>query len=369
MRPGRRASSRMAIRLTVLASTILAPACSDPLAFPEEAEAAQRHLEKLLDNMEAHSINRKKIDWPVFRSTVLAAAPEPRDISETFGAIHIALGLLDDNHSSYVAPAAWNLVIVNWKSTCSASITRTHDFPTDIGYVRAEGFAGASTSTEAANYSRDMHNRIRNRDGFDPIGWVVDLRGNNGGNMWPMIAGLGPILGERTVGWFINPDGGEFNWEYRGGLSINSGTTMHAVASPYTLKQQDPKVAVLIDGAVVSSGEAAAIAFKGRPNTRFFGTPTCGKSTANVSFSVDDATLVLTVATMADRNKFAYGDTLRPDELITNEEELRDRAIEWIRESPGASAHAGHGTKIRGRSSGSDDTDLDKPTIRRALSR
>ena len=323
----------MTVRLALLAATLLAPACGDPLRTPEEGEAARLHLEKLLDVMEESSINRKKIDWPVFRSTVLAAAPSPDDLSETFGAIHLALGLLNDNHSSYVAPASWSQVIRNWKSQCTASLTTLHDFPTDIGYVRVQGLPGSSSVGAEANYSRLMQSFIRTRDAFNPIGWVVDLRGNSGGNMWPMIAGLGPILGERIVGWFIDPDGVESNWEYRGGLSITNGTTAHAVASPYTLKQQDPKVAVLIDGAVVSSGEAVAIAFKGRPNTRFFGTPTCGKSTANTTFEIDDATLVLTVATMADRNKFAYGDTLRPDEVITNEVALRDRAIEWIRGS------------------------------------
>jgi C-terminal processing protease CtpA/Prc len=27
-------------------------------------------------------------------------------------------------------------------------------------------------------------------------GWIVDLRNNGGGNMWPMLTGIGSILGE-----------------------------------------------------------------------------------------------------------------------------------------------------------------------------
>src|SRR4029077_17172383 len=37
--------------------------------------------------------------------------------------------------------------------------------------------------------------------------FVVDLRGNTGGNMWPMIAGLRAILGEPPYGYWEMPTG------------------------------------------------------------------------------------------------------------------------------------------------------------------
>jgi carboxyl-terminal processing protease len=52
---------------------------------------------------------------------------------------------------------------------------------------------------------------------------------------------------------------------------------MALVKAPYKLVVPSPRVAVLTDTGVASSGEA--IAFRGRPNTRSFGTPTCGLST------------------------------------------------------------------------------------------
>ena len=58
-----------------------------------------------------------------------------------------------------------------------------------------------------------------------------------------------------------------------------------------------------------------------------------GASTANSSFMIDGATLNLTTAAIADRNKRAYGTWLPPDEVITNQQELRDRAIAWLRGS------------------------------------
>jgi hypothetical protein len=161
-----------------------------------------------------------------------------------------------------------------------------------------------------------------------------------------MIAGLGPILGEDTVGFFINPAGFWSGWEYSGFASRVNGNVAQSVTNPYTLRTPGPKVAVLIDGRVASSGEAAAIAFKQRPNTRFFGTPTCGLSTANVTFPIDGASLVLTVAKMADRTRFVYGDTLVPDEFISNVQDQLDRAITWLHEPASVSASRGDVNKL-----------------------
>ena len=41
------------------------------------------------------------------------------------------------------------------------------------------------------------------------------LRGNGGGNMWPMIAGVGPLLGEGPLGYFIGPIGIENRGSHR----------------------------------------------------------------------------------------------------------------------------------------------------------
>jgi hypothetical protein len=62
---------------------------------------------------------------------------------------------------------------------------------------------------------------------------------------------------------------------------------------------------------------AVAVAFRGRPNTRSFGKPTQGKSTANQGVPLKDgATLVVTVATFQDRRGNVYGGPIIPDEII-----------------------------------------------------
>src|SRR5690606_8339193 len=146
-------------------------------------------------------------------------------------------------------------------------------------------------------------------------GWIVDVRGNTGGNMWPMIAGVGPLLGQGLVGHFIDPEGAQQAWSYEGGEARLDGVPIARAPSPYELAGPLPRIAVLTDTRVASSGEAVVIAFRGRENARSFGSPTCGLSTANRRFALSHgASINLTVSTMADRIKREYGDAVQPDE-------------------------------------------------------
>ena len=47
-----------------------------------------------------------------------------------------------------------------------------------------------------------------------------------------MIAGLGPVLGEGLLGWFIDPVGAEVPWEYRDGASWSGGGPAQRVDAP-----------------------------------------------------------------------------------------------------------------------------------------
>lgn len=79
-------------------------------------------------------------------------------------------------------------------------------------------------------------------------------------------------------------------------------------AGPVTINGIPP-VAVLISKSTASAGEAVAIAFKGRPNVRFFGQRTTGLTTANDVFAISDGSgLFLAVMNYADRDGNRYPD-------------------------------------------------------------
>jgi carboxyl-terminal processing protease len=293
------------------------------------SEVARAYLDEVIGIMQQHSIKRLEIDWVNFRATVLGRRPSAQTIADTYPAIGTALGLLGDGHSSYRPTSGSVWAVPN--RICTASVAGTPQLHPQIGYVKVGQFTG--TFDQGILFAVGIHNRIRERDRADLVGWVVDLRGNAGGNMWPMIAGLGPILGEDTLGYFVDPLGEGIPWEYRDGASWVNGVEMVPVPEPYTLLRERPKVAVLVDNRVTSSGEATFIAFRKRPNTRSFGESTCGLSTSNSGFLLSDGALLnLTVSVMADRSRQAYGSSISPDERLMNDQVVQ-RAVEWLEES------------------------------------
>ncbi len=291
--------------------------------------AARTYLDSLLDIMQANSINRKTIDWTAFRQAVSEQAGNAQTIADLAPAIRTALGLLNDRHSSF--QKADGTYISNPKSAgCTDIAAPQPQVPADIGYVRIGGFSGNAAASQ--QFASSIQEAIKAADSAALAGWLVDLRDNGGGNMWPMIAGVGPVLGEGTVGFFFDPDDQKSTWEYRNGGSLLDGNPLVTVPGSYTLRRPNPKVAVLTNHRIASSGEATVIAFRGRPDTRSFGAATCGLSTSNRGFPLSDgAMLILTTATMADRTGTKYGVPVPPDEAIADPVQTVERAIEWLR--------------------------------------
>jgi len=303
-----------------------------PIPLPADtglSPVARGYLTEIVNLMQANSVRRRVIDWPAFRAGVFAAAPRAQTLADTRPAIRVALAQLGDGHSSYRALDG-TFIFVGLRNCTASGALAPSNLPADIGYVRVGSFAG--TPEQATTFASGIQATIRNADRDSLIGWIVDLRGNGGGNMWPMIAGLGPVVGSGTLGAFIDPDGQEILWGYRDGASWLGSRDLQRVPSPYTLRRPNPRVAVLVDNGVASSGEATFLAFRRRPDTRSFGAPTCGLSTANSGFPLSDGALLnLTVSVMADREKGLAGDQIAPDERVTGTTAVVDRAVEWLR--------------------------------------
>ena len=128
-------------------------------------------------------------------------------------------------------------------------------------------------------------------------------------------------LGDGVVGSFVAADG-NIPWFYQDG---KTGTRNPAGLETVSLTLEDAPVlmtpsapvAVLVDSSTASSAEAITIAFHGRPDTRFFGTRTAGKSTAVQPFKLDDgAELYLTTAIDADRTGKQFPDGFTPDQVF-----------------------------------------------------
>lgn len=144
-----------------------------------------------------------------------------------------------------------------------------------IGYLDLPGCQGGPE--QATVYAETAQRLIADIDQMAIRGWVIDLRRNTGGNMWPMIAGIGPILGEDEWLAFVAPEEQETAFYRRGQAGLLQETVLVQVEQPYMLQYSRPPVAVLTGPLTSSSGEFTALAFRGRPtHPEFWRTDTRG---------------------------------------------------------------------------------------------
>jgi carboxyl-terminal processing protease len=208
---------------------------------PILSSQAKVYLTAALDIMQQHSVNRKKINWTNLRQQTFAFAFGAKTPADTYLAIRYALTALGDHHSFFLEPQTAN-------QFGAAPITSDQEphgqrLAHGIGYLELPHFEASEQA--AKQYVMLAQDAIRTADQVRTCGWIVDLRNNNGGNMWPMLAGVGPILGEGVAGSFVDPDGVKQAWDYSNGQAQLAGSTIIGAESPYHLKHPLPPVAVL----------------------------------------------------------------------------------------------------------------------------
>jgi carboxyl-terminal processing protease len=345
------------IRLIACSMLLLSPAVSlagkKPAPQPQVSPTkitpdAAAFLDNALDAMRQHALHGQSVDWTAVRTEAFKRAGGAFNPIDTYPAIYWALVQLGDPGAHLRLPpglypdqiALLQQAERDAVNNAPAAAREQTSIPTPftsrrlpeghIVTVQGRNFGyvvlprcSAKDNDGLLLYAADVRRILTELTAQSPKGWIVDLRGNTGGNMWPMLAGIGPILGDGSVGSFVANDG-NVNWFYQDG---KTGTRNPAGLETVSLTlQEEPvlqspsvaPVAVLVDSSTASSAEAITIAFHGRPASRSFGSRTAGKSTAVQPFKLDDgAELYLTTAIDADRSGKAYPDGFSPDQVVS----------------------------------------------------
>ncbi len=303
-------------------TVILFTTCADSQNL---SPISKGYIDEVITLLHNKSINKNKINWEDFRTDVYRHAKGSKTIEDTYPSITYAIYKLGDHHSYFAA----NIVAQDSSDLKPPPILLDEIVPENIGYIRI-GFCMGSEE-QKKNYVNSVIDKMSKQDKKNLKGWIVDLRGNFGGDMVPMLVAVSPILGEGVLGYFIYPDSSFYTWNYKNGyLYDENGIWWEQSTSTYHLKSPNPFVAILTDNKTASSGEAVAIAFKGRNKTKSFGIPTFGVSTSNCSYTLSDGSRInLTQCVFADRNKTKYGNSVYPD-VKCDENKTLEEAINWI---------------------------------------
>jgi C-terminal processing protease CtpA/Prc len=297
---------------------------------------AYAYIESALAILESNFIYRDQIDWEAVRIATLQKATGSATATATHQAIQVAILQLNDPHTRFLSSELLRAQDEEWQPLPIAELVQDR-----FGLIRfprccTPGYDGAYAESAQASICEVQAAAA-------PCGWIVDLHLDDGGNMWPMLAGIGPILDEGPTGAFQRLRENSF-WSYQDGAASLDGEIQFQVDDPICpLEDEHPPVALIIGPNTMSAGEAIVVAFRGRPNTRSFGEATAGLTTGVSEFELSDgAVIALSTSLLLDRDGLLYDEPLQPDTFIrlgsgSGFQNAIQAAAVWLKEQPACS--------------------------------
>lgn len=296
------------------------------------SEEAYNYLEEALTYMEVGSVNRKNLDWNFLKIETYKKASNALTPKDTYEAIELAISLLKDNHSFFMRPEQVSF-LENKNNDQAIDIIQSKSMliNNQIGYLLVPPCNSLSEDS-MKKYALSLQQEIQTLDENKLNKWIVDLRGNSGGNMWPMVLGLRPLIKVDTFGFFSDGSGEYHAWNFEGLFVKVENFEISSLNEPsYQLNQLAPRIAVLIDNQTASSGESTTIAFLGGIQTKVFGQKTGGYTSANEAIQLSDgAAIFLATTYSADRLGKIYRDGITPDQITEIGDFTLNEAIQWL---------------------------------------
>jgi C-terminal processing protease CtpA/Prc len=341
----------LASTLALTAACTLAAVAAPSTGSPETPDVR----EKILQLLEQGALYRDQIDWPSTRQQIRQA----NDPTEADKLLDDVIARSTGNHGRWIRASTMantsgmqrtaqaSQLRRPAKAAGSAGPAAARNGDADpIGWISVPAFKEDSTAAPPVRYqqqvsfAQQLQTQLRAEDQRDRCGWIVDLRANQGGNMWPMILGVAPLLSTHPEAKEII---GAFNlgkthqvWSLQSGrVMLDERMRIELASPPYVLHHPAPAVAVLFGSKTASSGEMMALAFRGRPTARSFGQPTAGLSTANNPVRLTDGSMLLLTGSVAvDRNFKGDGGKLQPDVSTSDSADAEAAARRWLMEQP-----------------------------------
>jgi C-terminal processing protease CtpA/Prc len=269
--------------------------------------ADKAYVRKAVGLMDKYGLFAEGPEWKAARAEALSAAPQTPD--EAKDVVRKALKVAGGKHSFIKvsedviedATSEWTMPTVSFEED-------------GITVIKLPAFSG--NSEEGVRYARTVIDALP-----DALpGAVIDLRGNTGGNMYPMISAVHRFLPDDDILRFRTRK--RTNWIQLPFVLQGTGV---ASAAPI-----ECRVAILTDDMTASSGEATMLTFRGLDKVRTFGAPTAGYASANSPYPMPDGSqLVLTTGCDVARTGEVFcDDPIAPDVLTDSPME---EALAWLR--------------------------------------
>lgn len=271
--------------------------------------AEKQYVRKAVRMMDRDGLFAEGPEWEDARSAALAS--EPASMDEAYDVVREALKVAGGKHSFL-----WTKDQMEERAAeDEVTAPSVEMLEGDIAVITLPRFSG-QTQEENKRYAMTVLDALPE----SLSGVVIDLRGNTGGNMYPMIAAVHRFLPDDKI------------------LRFKSRKIISPVTKDYVLRtvdvnsqsQIDCPVAILTDEYTASSGEATLLCFRGLKYARSFGAPTAGYASANQPKAMPDGSrLVLTTSCDVARTGEVFcDDPIAPD--VETDQPL-EAALLWLK--------------------------------------
>ena len=320
-------------------------------ACGQQNKEVRTTLDQVVAHVETASLYRNTVDWKKLKPAIYNLAKDANSVTELKPAFNYMLEAIGDDHGRVIHN---NNILAYYMSgepkPHQASVDpevygkiqsrQNYKFygellNKNIGYIRIVGILAGNDEKNTEIIQSKVCELIEK--GAEK--WIIDLRYNGGGTMFPMVEGTTAIIGDGAVG------GSK-------GLTEEENSTWKIEDHDFYYDEQtigfeeacetksDARVAVLTSAYTASSGEVMAVIFKGRENTKSFGQNTFGLVTVTDWTVISDSTaMTIAVSYYKDRNGVVYDNFVPVDvempfveEPLSKADSCSMAAIKWLEE-------------------------------------
>lgn len=291
---------RMVLAVCAAVAVVCVAACTN---------ASKSYVSKAVKIMDKNGLYAVGEEWEKARKEALEA--DPLTMEEAHNIVKEALKVAGGKHSFLKEAevevqektSEWEMPQVSITDSCGAK----------IAVVKLPQFGG--NRDEGLKYANTVIDAIPD----DVQGVVIDLRGNGGGDMYPMISSVHRFIPEGDIISFRN-------------RKSTMNISLDYVLMCTEVKQLSPiecPVAILTDEGTGSSAEALLLCFRGLEKARVFGSATAGYASSNMPYNMKDGSvLVLTIGCDVARTGEEFcDDPIQPD--VQTASPMED-AVSWI---------------------------------------
>lgn len=299
------------VGLLLVMAMKLAPMLGIYIVPPSPQSYAERALAYMEQGMYADTE-----EWERCRTETMELVQTAKSYEETYSALEAAVRIAGGKHSFFTAPGTQS------GGTDEVMMPET-SMQDDILVITLPAFMGSKE--EGQQYAERVLDALREQTTMKGI--ILDLRGNTGGDMGPMVSAVSPLLPDGELLYF-NIRGHQTPVTLNNGRVTGGGTAVEMEAFKLTGAEQLP-LAILTDDLTASSAEATLLCFRGMEHVKTFGAGTAGYASCNsVCYLYDGAMLGITIGSDVARTGEEFCDKpILPD---VNSDTPMEDAMAWI---------------------------------------